>query len=162
MMRTKMTLGVSRSKTNTTTETKAIKPEFSKEDKDAYYWLGQVMVELYRLKFRIKWDKPLAKNFYKKVRKVLSKDFISSKNLNAAIKHHVKSPKYLLMLRPGVFRHDLKGKPTVAVTEFESKHALTELYEHHGAFMRDRRKRRNKQPITSTRKNHVTKHRQTQ
>lgn len=159
-MREKKTLSLrsSKPKVQETPGSLSTKPKPSNSDSDAYTWLGKVISELYRLGYKVKWGSPLSVNIYRQIREILPKEFITSKNLNAAIRHHVKSPKYLLLLRPDVDRYDVRGRKKGTVTEEQSKQALTQLYEHHGDFMKARRKRRNNK-VVSTRKNHVKKHR---
>lgn len=153
-MRTTLTLGKKAPKSNV--GAKNNKPQPKDKDKQAFEDCGFIMEYLYKRGIKPKWKRPLSKGLYKELRELLATELISSKRLNNAIKHHVKSPGYLLLMRTGAQRYNLYGKPDGRVTEQESKHALGELYEHHAGLMRDRRKRRNKK-ITPTRKTHVKK-----
>ncbi len=146
-----LTLGKVNPSKNTTTLGR--KPLPSDADKQAFLDCGFIIEFLYERKIKPKWKRPLSKGIYSDLRALIPHSDLSSKRLNAAVRHHVKSPGYLLLLREGNQRYDLYGKPNGRVSAAESKHALGELYAHHGGLMRDRRKRRNK-PITSNRKNY--------
>lgn len=153
-MRKTLTLGkVTPPKTET--EQKG-KPTPSKSDNQAFEDCGLIIDLLYKKGIKPKWKRPLSKGVYSELRTLISKEILSSKRLNAAIRHHVKSPGYLLLLREGAQRYNLQGKAEGRVSANESKYALGELYEHHAGLMKDRRKRRNK-PVTSNRKAYVRK-----
>ncbi|WP_304634036.1 ProQ/FINO family protein [Pseudoalteromonas sp.] len=153
-MRKTLTLGgVSAGKSNTEVFKK---PEPKDKEVKAFEDMGWIIEQLYKKKIKTKWMKPLSKSFYKQLREIFQTEEISSKRLNAAIRHHVKSPKYLLMIRTGAQRFDVYGKADGRISAKESKHALEELYKYHGGLMRDRRKRRNR-TVTSNRTPYVKK-----
>lgn len=109
-----------------------------------YKILGLVMKSLYKLGYKMKWKQPLSKDIYNEIRQVLPHDLVTSRHLYDALGYHVRSVSYLLKMREGVFRYDIRGKKAGVVTAEESKYSLTQLLEHHADYMRDRRKRKNK------------------
>lgn len=119
------------------------KPKPTKKANDAHRWLIKVMKKLKYKGLDTKWDSPLAVNVYHAIRGALSSDFISSKNLNSAIRFHVKSTKYLLMLRSNANRYDINGEKLGIVTSEQYQNALEQLHQHHSSFMQARRKRKN-------------------
>lgn len=116
----------------------------TEKQKQAYSDCGLVMGKLAKMGLRVRWDKPLATNIYQQIRARLGSDLISSSRLNAALRHHVKSPTYLLRLVEGAQRYSIHGRPSSLVTQEEYHRAMEELQVHHSSLMRERRKRRNK------------------
>ena len=118
------------------------KPQPTDKDKQAYNDLGTIMTYLYENGYKkVKWRKPLSKNFYNQLRDIIPLEMLSSKRLNAAIKHHVKSPRYLLQMRVGEHRYGVNGKTEGRVNKFEADYAKKELFSHHKDFMLERKRR---------------------
>lgn len=116
----------------------------TEKQKRAYRDCGLIMEKLAKLGLRVRWDKPLATNIYQQVRARIGSETLSSTRLNAALRHHVKSPTYLLRLVEGAQRYSIQGRPSSIVTKEEYHRAVEELQVHHSSLMRERRKRRNK------------------
>ncbi|NRA69592.1 MAG: hypothetical protein HRU24_01120 [Gammaproteobacteria bacterium] len=131
---------------NTDKKTKEVhysKPKPTRKANDAHRWLIKLMKKLKNSGINTKWDCPLSVNIYHAIRATLASDFISSKNLNSAIRYHVKSTKYLLMLRADANRYDIDGEKSGTVTTDQYQNALEQLHQHHSSFMQARRKRKN-------------------
>lgn len=128
------------------------KPEPSKKSSKKYEDFGKIIQVLRDKGYKIKLDKPLSKMIYRQIKNALPPGFMTNAEIYEAIGFHVHSPKYLLKLRTGEVRFDIKGKKDGKVTEEESKFALETLYQHHAKFMRDRRKRK-ANPIKAKRGN---------
>lgn len=113
------------------------------DDKHYKNW-NRVVAELRRLGFKFKVKTPLSLSIYREIRAAIAMEYISSRALYEAIGFHVKSVQYLLKIRPGAVRYDIRGRKAGKVTDAESKHALQDLLTHHPDYMRDRRKRTRK------------------
>lgn len=94
-------------------------------------------------KLRCRWKKPLATVCYKQARNI-TKGILSSRQLYEALHYHTHSVQYLRRMKEGAKRFDFYGQPCGVVTADQALFAKQQLFEHHGAAMRDGRKRQGK------------------
>lgn len=112
-------------------------------DMTPYEAMGLIMQTCKEKKLRPRWKKAFAFCVYKQARNLM-KGTLTSKQVHAALRYHVKSVQYLRRLKEGAQRFDLYGQPCGTVTAEEAIEARKELFEHHAGAMRDGRKRMGK------------------
>lgn len=115
----------------------------------AYKDLGQIIRFLKKGGFKVRWHKPLSKSIYHQIRAVLPIELMSSRKLYDAIGFHVKSVRYLMRLKAGDSRFNIKGQREGKVSSADETYARKALIEHHPRFMSWKRKTKNK-IITAT------------
>lgn len=110
----------------------------------AYKDLGRVMAWLRQNGYKVRWFRPLSKLMYHQIKEALPENYLSARRLYEAIGWHCRSVSYLTKIKVGDSRWNIHGKREGKVSQSEAEYAQKQLYEHHGAAMRSRRKTKGK------------------
>lgn len=133
-----------------TTKSTDAKPEAASGPKrprvapQAYKDLGKVMAWLRQNGYSVRWFRPMSKQMYNQIKAALPEGYLSARRLYDALGWHCRSVNYLTKLKAGDSRWNVQGKREGKVTSDEAEFAIKQLYEHHGAAMRSRRKNKGK------------------
>lgn len=146
----KLTLRRKTSDTQKPEQTKAAPVRREKKKAPEYYDLGKLIKYLKQNGYKVRWHKPLSKAIYPQIREVVPASIMSSRRIYEAIGHHVHSIRYLLRMKAGDSRFNIKGEREGKVSKKDEQFAQQQLMKHHGEFMAYKRRMRNK-PITSNR-----------